>query len=108
MIALPHFILNRIVKNNGLGNALEGQMAVAGEVWDDPPQTCYWPGAPVEWDDPPQAARLECPLSSGRPFCFSRPRLPCTDPPMHARLALASWYEVRHGEVWDDPPLRRA
>ena len=31
-----------------------------------------------------------------------------TPPPMHARLALASWYEVRHGEVWDDPPLRRA
>ena len=27
----------------------KGMMAVAGEVWDVPPHTCYWPDAPVVW-----------------------------------------------------------
>ena len=74
LVALPHFILDRIVSCYGLGNALEGLKAVAGEEWDDPPHTCCWPGAPVEWDDPPQVARLERLPFAGRQFCFSRPR----------------------------------
>ena len=106
-VSSPANNLNRIVMKSGLGNAPKGQMAVAGEVWDDPPHACYRPGA--LWFG---MTRHSCPAGVpplfGEAVFFLQAVVACTDPPVHARLAVPPGMRSRHGEVWDDPPLRRA